>query len=87
MGELSIAHDVATDYCDNLSANCSVKDQVNHDRTKHMNVRYHFLRTNKRLKVKNIRTANNPTDFFIKFVPFSNFKHCLDLLNIDYYVA
>ena len=86
VGELGIAQDFATVYCDSLSAICLAKDQVHHDRTKHIDVRYHFLRTDKRVKVKKIGTADNPADFFTKSVPFSKFKHCLDLLNIDYYV-
>ena len=47
---------------------------------------YYFLHTDKRVKVKKIGTADNPVDFFTKFVQFSKFKHSLDLLNIDYYV-
>ena len=73
-------------YCDNLSVICLAKGQVHHDPTKHIDVRYHFLRTDKRVKVKKIGTTDNPTDFFTKSFPFSKFKHCLDLLNIDYYV-
>ena len=86
VGELGISQDYATMYCDRLSAICLAKDQVYHDRTKHIDVRYHFLRTDKRVKVKKIGTADNPADFFTKSVPVSKFKHCLDLLNIDYYV-
>uniref|UniRef100_A0A803MPL7 Retrovirus-related Pol polyprotein from transposon TNT 1-94 n=1 Tax=Chenopodium quinoa TaxID=63459 RepID=A0A803MPL7_CHEQI len=50
VGELGIAQDFATVYCDSLSAICLAKDQVHHDRTKHIDVRYHFLRTDKRIK-------------------------------------
>ncbi|XP_057523859.1 secreted RxLR effector protein 161-like [Amaranthus tricolor] len=74
VGELGIAQDFATVYCDNLSAICLAKDQVHHDRTKHINVRYHFLRTDKRVKVKKIGTADNPADFFTK----SWLKTCRD---------
>ncbi|XP_056695373.1 uncharacterized protein [Spinacia oleracea] len=37
-------------YCDSLSAICLAKDQVHHERTKHTDVRYHFLRSEKRIK-------------------------------------
>ena len=46
-------------YCDNLGAICLARDQVNHDQTKHIDVRYHFLYTNKRVRLKNIRTTDN----------------------------
>uniref|UniRef100_A0A803MVT2 Uncharacterized protein n=1 Tax=Chenopodium quinoa TaxID=63459 RepID=A0A803MVT2_CHEQI len=39
VGELGIAQDFATVYCDSLSAICLAKDQVHHDRTKHIDVR------------------------------------------------
>ncbi|GJR84705.1 retrovirus-related pol polyprotein from transposon TNT 1-94 [Tanacetum coccineum] len=59
------------------------KDQVYHDRTKHIDVRYHFIRSERRIKVKKIGTKDNPADVFTKPVPLSKFRHCLDLLNID----
>ena len=43
VGELGIAHDFATLYCDSLSAICLARDQVHHDRTKHIDVRVSFL--------------------------------------------
>ena len=86
VGELGILREVATVYCDSLSAICLEKDQVHNVRTKHIGVEYHFLLTDKRVKVKKIRTADIPTYFLTKFIPFGMFKHCLDLLNIDYYV-
>ncbi|GJX75491.1 transposable element [Tanacetum coccineum] len=60
-----------------------LKDQVYHDRTKHIDVRYHFIRSERRIKVKKIGTKDNPADVFTKPVPLSKFRHCLDLLNID----
>ncbi|KAL0686869.1 hypothetical protein Bca4012_086546 [Brassica carinata] len=56
---------------------------VHHERTKHIDVRYHFLRDEKRIEVKKVGTADNPADMFTKSVPHSKFKHCLDLLNIS----
>uniref|UniRef100_A0A803N5N9 Uncharacterized protein n=1 Tax=Chenopodium quinoa TaxID=63459 RepID=A0A803N5N9_CHEQI len=52
-----------------LSATCLAKDQVHHERTKHINVRYHFLRSETRIKVKKVGTADNPVDMFTKSVP------------------
>ncbi|KAK9750353.1 hypothetical protein RND81_02G190400 [Saponaria officinalis] len=86
VSKLGLHQEIASLYCDSLSAICLAKDQVHHDRTKHIDVRYHFLRNEKRIKVKKVGTADNPADCFTKSVPFSKFKHCLDLLNIDNYV-
>ncbi|GJY56996.1 retrovirus-related pol polyprotein from transposon TNT 1-94 [Tanacetum coccineum] len=80
--DLGFPQDRATVFCDTMSAFLA-KDQVYHNRTKHTDVRYHFIRTERRIKVKKISTEDNPTDVFTKLVPLSKFHHCLDLLNID----
>ena len=82
VSDLGLHHDQATVYCDSLSAICLAKDQVHHKRTKHIDVRCHFLRSEMRIKVKKVRTADNPADMFTKPVPQSKFQHYLDLLNI-----
>ncbi|XP_056860022.1 uncharacterized protein LOC130508500 [Raphanus sativus] len=83
VSDLGLHHDQAIVFCDSLSAICLAKDQVHHERTKHIDVRYHFLREEKRIEVKKVGTADNPADMFNKAVPHSKFKHCLDLLNIS----
>ena len=70
-------------YCDNLSVICLAKNQVHHDRTKHINVRYHFICTEKKIKVKKIDTKDNLADIFTRSVLESKFQHCLNLLIVD----
>ncbi|CAL1399879.1 unnamed protein product [Linum trigynum] len=82
VGDLGLHHDQAVVYCDSLSAICLAKDQVHHERTKHIDVRYHFWRTEKRIKVKKVGTEDNPAHMFTKPVPHGKFQHCLDLLNV-----
>ncbi|KAJ4702231.1 Retrovirus-related Pol polyprotein from transposon TNT 1-94 [Melia azedarach] len=82
VSDLGLHHDQAIVYCDSLSAICLAKDQVHHERTKHIDVRYHFLRSEKRIKVNKVGTADNLADMFTKPVPHSKFQHCLDLLNV-----
>ena len=60
----SINQVYANIYCDSLSAICLAKDQVHHDRTKHIDVRYHFIRSERRFKVHKISTLHNPADMF-----------------------
>ncbi|GJZ67158.1 retrovirus-related pol polyprotein from transposon TNT 1-94 [Tanacetum coccineum] len=81
--DLGFPQDQTTVFCDSMSAICLAKDQVYHDRTKHIDVRYHFIRSERRIKVEKIGTQDNPADVFTKPVPLSKFRHCLDLLNID----
>ncbi|KAJ4714843.1 Retrovirus-related Pol polyprotein from transposon TNT 1-94 [Melia azedarach] len=82
VSDLGLYHDQTIVYCDSLSAICLAKNQVHHERTKHIDVRYHFLRSEKRIKVNKVGTADNPADMFTKPVPHSKFQHCLDLLNV-----
>ncbi|KAJ4721172.1 Retrovirus-related Pol polyprotein from transposon TNT 1-94 [Melia azedarach] len=82
VSDLGLHHDQAIVYCDSLSAICLAKDQVHHERTKHIDVRYHFLRSEKRTKVSKVGTVDNPADMFTKSVPHSKFQHYLDLLNV-----
>nr|GEV19963.1 hypothetical protein [Tanacetum cinerariifolium] len=56
--------DQATAFCDSMSAIFLAKDQVYHDRNKHIDVRYHFIRTERRIKVKKIAIKDNPADVF-----------------------
>ena len=66
VSDLGLHHDHATMYCDSLSAICLAKDQVHHERTKHIDVRYHFLSSETRIKVKKVGIADNSADMFTK---------------------
>nr|GEY36772.1 retrovirus-related Pol polyprotein from transposon TNT 1-94 [Tanacetum cinerariifolium] len=60
---------------ESMSAICLAKDQVYYDQTKHIDVRYHFIRSERRIKVKKIGTQGNPADVFTKPVPLSKFQN------------
>lgn len=83
ISDLGFPQDKAIIFCDSLSAICLAKDQVHHERTKHIDVRYHFIRTEKGIAVRKINTKDNPADMLTKPIPRSKFMHCLDLLNVD----
>ena len=42
-------------------------------------MRFHFLRSEKRIKVMKVGNANNLADMFNKSVPHGKFEYCLDL--------
>ncbi|GKF30397.1 hypothetical protein Tco_0100195, partial [Tanacetum coccineum] len=54
--DLGFPQDKAIVFCDSMSAICLAKYQVYHDRTRHIDVRYHFIYTERRIKVKKIDT-------------------------------
>lgn len=72
-------------FCDNQSAIHLVKNQAYHERTKHIDVRYHFIRdavAERNMMVKKIGTADNPADMLTKSIPANKFKHCLNLIGM-----
>ena len=59
-------------FCDNRSAICLTKDQMFHERTNHIDVKYHYVRdviSQGKLKVCKSSTHDNPADMMTKPVP------------------
>jgi hypothetical protein len=72
-------------YSDSQSAIHLAKNQVFHARTKHIDVRYHFVREileEEEILLQKIHTAENPADMLTKVVTRAKFEHCLNLVNI-----
>ena len=56
-----------------------------HERTKHIDVRYHFIRgviAKGDIKVCKINTRDNPIDMLTKLVPGAKFELCSSLVGI-----
>lgn len=74
-----------TVWCDSQSAICLFKNQVFHERTKHIDIRLHYIRDiidQKLIEVKKVPTEDNPADMLTKVVPTTKFAHYLDLVNV-----
>uniref|UniRef100_A0A803NB01 Uncharacterized protein n=1 Tax=Chenopodium quinoa TaxID=63459 RepID=A0A803NB01_CHEQI len=69
VGELGIAQDFATVYCDSLSAICLAKDQVHHDRTKHIDVREEEKAFENAIATHSIDESNEEWDKVASMVP------------------
>ncbi|GJR40354.1 retrotransposon protein, putative, ty1-copia subclass [Tanacetum coccineum] len=75
---------MAVNY-DNQCAIHLLRNHVFHERTKHINVRYHFIREvldAKTVKVLKVGTKHNAADALTKVVPGLKLQHCLELLNV-----
>lgn len=84
--DLGIVQEHVDVHCDSQSAICLAKNQVHHSRTKHIDVRFHFVREivdEGDILLQKIGTADNPADMLTKCVSGIKFQHCLDLVNIS----
>ena len=83
--ELKIQDEVITVHCDNQSAIDLSKNFVHHERTKHIDIKLHFVREvigQGSVIVKKISTDYNPSDMIINALPRSKFFHCLNLIQL-----
>ena len=83
--ELGLKSENITVFCDNQSALHLMKNPMYHERSKHIDIRLHFIRdivSSEQVRVLKINTNHNPADMLTKCVTQDKFKHCLDILNI-----
>ena len=73
-------------YCDSQSAIDLSKNSMYHARTKHIDVRYHWIREkveNESFHVKKIHTSENPVDMLTKMIPKDKFELCKELVGMS----
>lgn len=74
-----------TVHCDSQSVIHLTKHQVFHERSKHIDVKIHFVRdivNSGEVRIQKISTDHNPANMLTKPVPSSKFQHCLDLVHV-----
>ncbi|KAL7149968.1 hypothetical protein ABFS83_05G077500 [Erythranthe nasuta] len=75
-----------TIYCDKKSAIAMVKNLVQHSRTKHIAIKYHFLReakANKEIQVNYCPIDEQHADIFTKALPRLKFEELRTMLGIS----
>lgn len=79
-------HDPVVVYCDSQRVIYLCKNPVFHDMTKHIDVRFHFIRDIVRkesILLEKISTQFNRADMRTNVLPLSKFKSCLNIQSID----
>ncbi|KAH9684587.1 hypothetical protein KPL70_013604 [Citrus sinensis] len=81
LGDLGVIQENIAVFCDNQIA----KNQTYHARTKHIDVKYHYVREiieGGDVLLKKIDTKDNPSDMLTKIVSGVKFQYCLKLIQI-----
>ena len=85
MNELGFEQDTVDIYSDSQTATALAKNAVHHDRTKHIEIKYHFIRDliyNGLIRVKKIAIETNPVDIFTKVVLVGKLQGALEFLRV-----
>jgi hypothetical protein len=85
ISELGVSQDVIKIYCDSDSDICLTKNDMYQFKTKHIDIKYHFIRdivVECKIKVNKIYTDEYPADMLTKLLSNTKFKHCLDLVGV-----
>lgn len=86
VSDLGLKQDATVVFCDSQSAIYLTRNSVYHERTKHIDIRYHFIRdiiSEGIVCVEKVSTDDNPADMLTKSLPVTKFRHCLDLVGVD----
>ncbi|XP_042016116.1 secreted RxLR effector protein 161-like [Salvia splendens] len=69
--------------CDRASAICLTKHQTFHERSKHVDVRLHFIRDEvNKGSVRVSKVSDNASDMLTKVIPRTKLKYCLELIGL-----
>ncbi|MCO5608572.1 hypothetical protein L7F22_062783 [Adiantum nelumboides] len=83
--DLGIKEETSMLHCDSQSAIQLARNPVYHSKTKHVDVKYHFIREmveDKQVQLVKVHTTDNPADLLAKGLPRESFAHCRKLLGI-----
>ena len=83
--DLGIDQDMLKINCDSMSAINLTKNQVYHARTKHIDVKFHFvleILDESDIELLKVHTKENPVDMLTKVVSGVKFAHCKELHHI-----
>lgn len=85
MGELGVKQKTVTVYCDSSRALHLYKNPTHHERTKHIDIKIHFIRnkvSKGAMKMSKVHTDESPADMLTKVVSIAKFKMCLSLASL-----
>ena len=81
--DLGMTVEMPTLHCDSQSAIMLAKNPIFHAKTKHIDVKYHFIKDmleDKLMKLVKVHIDDNPADLMTKGLPPERFAHCCALM-------
>ena len=81
----NVTQDVMKLFCDNLNAINISKNPIQHSRTKHIDIRHHFIRDlveEKAIKLEHVATKLQLADIFTKALDANQFENLRGKLGI-----
>lgn len=85
INELGFEQDLVKGFCDSQSAIALSRNPVHREKTKHVDVKYNFVRelvSEKIIDVVKIATQYNPADIYTKVLPVGKMREALTFLRI-----
>lgn len=85
IAELGMSQKTVDVFCDSSSAIYLSKNPAHHEKTKHIDIKLHFIRNVVSMgvvKMVKIHTDRNPADMLTKVVTTAKFKVCLDIAGL-----
>ncbi len=79
MEEFRKKHESSMLYCDSQSAIHIANKSIFHSNTKHIKLRYHFIRSvleDGQLKLEKVHTSKNPADMLTKAINIEKLSTC-----------
>jgi len=70
-------------FSNSQSAICFTKNDAYHSKTKHISVKYHYVRDTivaEEIVVRKVHASENPAYMLTKPLPIAKFEHCLNLV-------
>ena len=85
IAELGVSQKTVDVFCDSSSAIYLSKNPAHHEKTKHIDIKLHFIRNVVSMgvvRMVKIHTDRNPADMLTKVVTTAKFKVCLDIAGL-----
>jgi len=83
--ELGVPQATTVVFSDSQSAIHLIKNDAYNSKTKHISVKYHYVRDTVDaggIVMRKVHTLKNPVDMLTKPLPIAKFEHCFDLIGI-----